>query len=94
MKADLFDLVKKNRSIFWSVGSTSLDKLDESSIIEGILNYGNLESVKELFSILGTEEIAKVFHRQISRKRHNYFPQVNNYFDLYFKRHVPEYTKH
>jgi hypothetical protein len=90
----LYQLVKANRALFWSVGDDNLDKLDESSIVEGFLNFGNENNVKALFDILGTNNVAKIFYDHVSRPRHNYYAQPAHYFKLYFSRHAPQTNPH
>ncbi len=92
MSKDLYLLVKKNRPLFWSVGDKQLQSLSEPSIVETILNFGDLNSVHQLFSILSTPKVADIFYKQIAQKRNNYYPQVSNFFDKYFQRHVQKYS--
>lgn len=92
MQPSLYKLVKENRPLFWSVGEKNLEKISESAVIEAILNFGTLDSVKELFHILGTEKVADVFYQKLSQRRNNYYPQVSTFFDKYFKRHVQKYS--
>ena len=92
MVSKLSQLVKENRPLFWSVGDENLEKIDELSVVETILNYGNMESLKKLFFLLGTQRVADIFYNQLSQKRNNYYPQVRHFFDLYFTRHVKKYS--
>jgi hypothetical protein len=62
-------------------------------LVETILNYGSLEDVKELFQLLDAKEVARLFRQSTSdRVRNNYFPEVRNFFNLYFNRHAPIHT--
>ena len=92
MQSSLYQLVKENRSLFWSVGEDKLEDLDENVVVETILNFGNLENVKKLFSLLGTSRVADIFYSQISHQRNNYYLPVSYFFDKYFKRHVQKYS--
>ncbi|MDR1792032.1 MAG: hypothetical protein LBR36_01110 [Bacteroidales bacterium] len=50
-----------------------------------------MEDVKELFRIMGRENVAKVFFdtiNQSERKANNYFEIIRNYFTLLFNRYV------
>jgi len=67
------------------------DKKENVSIeflLETILNYGSLESVKKMIELIGFEKAHEVFRKQISNERNNYFPPVKNFFELYFRRHA------
>ena len=83
--AALKDFIKKRRHLIWYV--KDFDHLSEEAIVESVLNYGDFDDVKKLFSILGLREVAKIFYKQIRRKRSNYRPEIKNYFALYFKTH-------
>lgn len=92
MQSQLYELVKKNQPLFWSIDKKKLKDLDEAAVVETILNFGKLGDVKELFLTLGIKKVAKIFYTQISQKRNNYYPPVSHYFDKYFKRHVQKYS--
>lgn len=78
-------LLNRQKGIFWDVDPL---QLNDEAIIERVLNYGNIDSVKALFKLYGLRHVKNVFCRQIKRKRNNYHPQTINYFNLYFQRHV------
>jgi hypothetical protein len=85
--------IRKRRPLFWSVAEDKLGEVSDALLVETILNYGTLEDVRELFTLLGLEHVAEVFSTAVEgRLRHNYFPQVSNFFSIYFKRHVPQYS--
>ena len=43
----------------------------------------------ETLKLLGLKHLATIFFNATqNRPRHNYFPEVENYFRLYFQRHV------
>ena len=88
MSDSLHQLVQDSRSIFWGVPEAKLASLDRDAIVEAILNYGTIDSVKRLFALLSIRQVADIFYRQTSLPRPNYHPQTANFFNLYFKRHV------
>lgn len=92
MTSGLSQLVQDNRPLFWSIGEKNLDKIDDFSVVETILNFGDLSSVKELFEVMGLSEVSQIFYSQLSAKRNNYYPQVSHFFDLYFTRHVQKHS--
>ena len=83
---DLSDFVKKRKQLFWS--TKNYDGLSKEVVVETILNYGDMNDVRELISLLGIREVSKIFHEQISRPRINYRPEVKNYFELYFQKYA------
>jgi hypothetical protein len=85
------DFIKNNQHLFWYLNKNELPNISDAVLVEFILNYGNMQSVKDLLSILGEKKVAQEFSKAIQAKRNNYFPQVKNYFNLYFKHNVPQY---
>jgi hypothetical protein len=88
---DLQVLKQKYRHLFWWVKDISA--LSAAAVVEGILNYGDLESVSLLFQSLGVRETAKIFKAHAFRTRTNYTKHSQNFFNLYFKRHLPGFEK-
>ena len=80
------NFIKKRPYLVW--GTRNYDNLSEEAIVENVLNYGDINDVKEMFSILGIKKSAIIFKKQISQKRNNYRPKIKNYFNLYFKKYA------
>ena len=80
------DFVRKRKHLFWS--TNNYDGLSEGSIVEGVLNYGDMNDVRELISLLGIQKVSKIFHEQTNRPRINYRPEIKNYFELYFQKYA------
>ena len=85
---DIKIFIREHQSLFWYVKEDAKEKISIDYVVETILNYGALDDVKKLIELLGIKNISEVFFRQTARTRHNYFPQVKNYFTLYFNRHA------
>lgn len=82
------NFIHENSHLFWWVPDQKKKELSLNAIVEQVLNYGDENNVKALFDLLGVEHVAQIFYRQIASPRCNYFPQVINFFTLYFQRHV------
>ncbi len=80
------DFVRKRKYLFWS--TKNYDGLSNEVVVEAILNYGDMNDVRELISFLGMQEVAKIFYKQTNRPRINYRPEVKNYFQLYFQKYA------
>ena len=78
--------IKKRKHLIWY--TKDFENLSKEAIVESILNYGNFKDVKELFTILDIKNVAKIFYKQIKRKRCNYRPEIKNYFKLYFEKYA------
>ena len=85
--------IQAHRALFWSVSDAQLPNVSDTLLVETILNYGSLEDVKSLFQLMGIGEVARLFRQStVERVRNNYFPEVLNFFNLYFNRHAPIHT--
>ena len=82
----LYDFMSRRKQLIWYV--KDLRALDERSVVEHVLNYGNWRDFQKLISILGIKKIAEIFREQVARKRKNYRKEVVNYFRLYFDKHA------
>lgn len=80
--------IRENSPLFWYIPEDKKENISQEFLVETILNYGDVKSVKKLFELIGINKVAKIFYKQTSRERINYFPQVVNFFNLYFKRHA------
>lgn len=85
---ELQDFIAARKTLVWYVRDPR--KLSEESVVEAVLNYGNWRDVQKLTSILGIENVARIFRKQMvtGRQRGNYYPEVANYFGLYFDKYV------
>ena len=80
------DFVRKRKHLFWS--TKNYDGLSNAAVVEGILNYGDMNDVRELIALLGIQEVAKIFRENTNRARVNYRPEIVNYFQMYFKKYA------
>ena len=85
----LTDFISRRRHLIWYV--RDLRALSESSVVEHTLNYGDWDDVQELIRILGMEQTARLFRKQMvtGRQKGNYHPETAHYFALYFNKYAP-----
>ena len=89
---ELKAFIRENSHLFWWIKPEEKEHIDVNFLVEAVLNYGNEHSVKKLFELLGLQQVAEIFFRQISRVRVNYHPRTIHYFTLYFQRHAQTYS--
>lgn len=80
------EFVRKRKYLFWS--TKNYDGLSKEAIVEAVLNYGDMNDVRELISLLGMQEVARIFRENTNRARINYDPKIVNYFSLFFKKYA------
>lgn len=88
---ELKAFIRKNSNLFWYIPEDKKEEVSNEFLVETILNYGDMEAVKQLFHLMGIEKVAKIFSDSISlsdRRKMNYFEPVANYFTLVFRRYA------
>ncbi|MBI5206392.1 MAG: hypothetical protein HY934_01225 [Candidatus Firestonebacteria bacterium] len=80
------DIINKKPYLFWYVHD--IESLSTESIIEAILCRGDFNDFLELIEIIGIGKVAEIFSKQISKNRSNYSKKTENYFNLFFKKHI------
>lgn len=85
---ELKEFINRHKHLFWYTAESDKENISKELLLETILNYAELDTIKELFSLLGLEEAARIFHGAKGRKKLNYYPEVYNFFYLYFKNNV------
>ena len=83
------ELICKYGHLFWYVPEQEKENISFEALVETLLNYGDMEAVRDLIQLAGIRAVAEVFFTQTRKKRVNYFPQVTTFFTLYFTRHAP-----
>ena len=85
------ELIHDYKDLFWYAPENKKENIGKEQLVETILNYGDENAIRRLVDIMGTEEVARIFNKQVStssRRKNNYHELVSNYFRLYFKRHA------
>ena len=81
--------IRQNADLFWYVPKDKKEDVSHELLVEMVLNYGNRKMIRELFDLLGLENVARIFFEQSSGQiRSNYLKPTKNYFQLYFNRHA------
>lgn len=91
---EIKDFIKDHSTLFWYTPEDKKEQISLDLLFETILNYGDQESVKRLFDLIGINKASEIFNLQISNERNNYFAPVKNFFQLYFNRHAQGNLKH
>lgn len=88
---DLKMFITKNKQLFWYTPENQLDSISNELLVETILNYGDLNAVRELFILMGKETVAKIFFKIINkshRASNNFNDITKNYFSLMFEKYA------
>lgn len=87
---ELKALIRKNAQLFWYSRDSEKENLPLPVVLEFFINYAGKEAIKELFDIVGIKTAAAVFFEQLKtqKERSNYFPELRNFFTLYFNKYA------
>ena len=85
---ELKAFICENNHLFWYTPRKGKESISNELLVENILNYGTLDTVRKLFKIMGIANVARIFWNMNGRKRLNFYPEIYNYFSLLFKRYA------
>ena len=84
----LKNFIRENGYLFWYTPEDKGENVTDELLVETMLNYGNLDQIQNLFNLMGMSNVAQIFRNMTERKKMNYFPEIWNYFNLYFDKYV------
>jgi len=94
MTKEISDFIRQRKALFWYTPDDKLDGISLSFLTETVLNYGSLDDVRELFAVAGVNNVAQAFRKAIQNSvRDNYYPEVKNFFSLYFNKYAHQSSK-
>jgi hypothetical protein len=82
---EIQQFIKEHSALFWYTPEDKKPEISHEFLVETILNYGDLDAVKELFNLLGLKNVANIFFTSINlsdRRRGNYHEIILNFFSL------------
>jgi hypothetical protein len=80
--------IDDHQHLFWYTPQPKSETVTDELLVETILNYGTWEEVHNLFKIMGLQQVATIFWGMTGRKKLNFFPEIYNYFNLYFQKYA------
>jgi len=80
--------IKEHSYLFWWVKESEKENINLNGVVEAVLNYGDKQCIKKIFELIGIRKVAEIFYQDTNRERVNYYPEVVNFFNLYFKKNV------
>ena len=85
---EVIKFIEDHQYLFWHSPAPKSETVSDELLVETILNYGTLEQVRGLFKAIGLKKAAAIFNGMTGRKKMNIFPEIHNYFCLYFKKYA------
>ncbi|MFO7789111.1 MAG: hypothetical protein R6V32_00935 [Bacteroidales bacterium] len=85
---EIREFIRENSDLFWYTPDDKKGEISEDLLVETILNYGDMNAVRKLLRIMGVERVAQIFQNLEGRQKLNYYPEIYNFFKLYFDRYA------
>jgi len=88
---ELKQYIEERKHLFWHSPPPKSDTVSDELLVEIILNYGSMDDVRKLFSLMQINNVAKIFFDSINkseRRKENYHELTRNYFTLLFNRYA------
>ena len=88
---DIKQFIREHSNLFWYTPDDKKEEISHEFLVETILNYGDLQSVKKLMELVGIKETARIFFNSIQvsdRRKGNYYELTINFFTLFFRRYA------
>ena len=85
---ELKEFISQHSDLFWYTPQDKKVEVSDAFLVETILNYGTLNEFKDLERLMGIRKLSGVFMGLEGRQKLNYYPEVYNFFYLYFKKHA------
>ena len=86
--AEVKNFIDDHGHLFWYSPAPKSETVSDELLVESMLNYGTWEEVHDMFKIVGLRKVAAVFWGMTGRKKLNFFPEIHNYFSLYFAKYA------
>lgn len=89
MRSDeIKQFIRDRGYLFWYSPEDKGESVSDELLVEHILNYGTMDDVRELFWVMGLKQVSEVFWGMTGRKKLNFYPEIWNYFNLFFQRYA------
>jgi len=85
---ELKDFINEHQALFWYSPGNKSENVSDELLVESALNYGTMDEIRNLFNIIGLQNAAMIFKNMNGRKKLNIYPEIRNYFKLYFNRYA------
>jgi len=85
---DIKQFIREHSNLFWYTPEEKKEEISHELLVETIMNYGDLQSVKQLITIMGFDRLAEIFSGLEGRKKLNYYPEIYHFFSLLLNKYA------
>ena len=80
--------ILQHSNLFWYTPEDKKEEISKEFLVETILNYGDLNDVRQLILILGIQRLSEIFSGLQGRKKLNYYPEIYHFFSILIQRYA------
>lgn len=84
---DIKQFIRQHSNLFWYTPEEKKEEISHELLVETILNYGDLNAVKQLIALLGFDRLTEIFNGLEGRKKQNYYPEIYHFFSIMIKKY-------
>ncbi len=85
---DIKQFIHEHSNLFWYTPEEKKEEISHEFLVETIFNYGDLQAVKQLISIMGFDRLTEIFSGLEGRKKLNYYPEIYHFFSLLINKYA------
>jgi len=85
---EIKNFINDHSNLFWYTPEDKKENISIELLLETILNYGTLEESLRLIDLIGKNKAREILKKAKGRKKMNYYPEIYNFFMLYFSRNA------
>jgi len=85
---DINQFILEHSHLFWYIPGDKKEEISHELLVETILNYGNLDDIRQLIKLMGIGHVSEVFFGAGERKKLNYYPEIHHFFSLVFNKYA------
>jgi hypothetical protein len=85
---EIKEFIRQHSHLFWYTPEDKKEEISHELLVETILNYGDMNDVRNLIKIIGIERLSEIFSGLQGRKILNYYPEIYNFFTILVKKYA------
>ena len=85
---EIKEFIRQHSNLFWYTPEDKKEEISHDLLVETILNYGDMNDVRNLIKIIGIERLSEIFSGLQGRKILNYYPEIYNFFSILVKKYA------
>lgn len=86
--SELKAFIRSKNNLFWYTPDKKKEEISPELLVESVLNFGSLDEIRSLISLMGRDEVSRIFLGCTGRKKMNYYPEIYNFFSLVFSKYA------